>query len=128
MFWKWNGIIFIRPTLLALLKHNCIHFILSYFIGQFALISFSTKSVELTTPTAIFAVDSLHLFCECEKVSPLWDELCFLISNISWETFNFSNFDKMFGIKAEQHPVVIFAMFCSLFQIVVSFLKESICI
>ena len=25
----------------------------------------------------------LHLFCECEKVSLLWDELCFLINNIS---------------------------------------------
>ena len=26
-------------------------------------------------------------------------------------------------VKAEQHPVVIFAMFCSLFQIVVSFFE-----
>ena len=36
----------------------------------------------------------LHLFCECEKVSPLWDELCFLINNISEESFTFSNFEK----------------------------------
>ena len=63
MFWKkWNGIIIIRPTLLAVLKHNCVNFILSYFIGQFALISFSTKSVEQITPTVIFAVVSLNLF------------------------------------------------------------------
>ena len=36
----------------------------------------------------------LHLFCECEKVSPLWDELCFLINNISGESFTFSNFEE----------------------------------
>ena len=36
----------------------------------------------------------LHLFCECEKVSPLRDELCFLINNISGESFTFSNFEK----------------------------------
>ena len=36
----------------------------------------------------------LHLFCECEKVSPLWDELCFLINNVSGESFTFSNFEK----------------------------------
>ena len=40
----------------------------------------------------------LHLFFECEKVSPLWDELCFLINNISGESFTFSNFEKMFGV------------------------------
>ena len=34
-------------------------------------------------------------------------------------------FDSQFCIfKAEQHPVVIFAMFCSLFQIVVSFFER----
>ena len=36
----------------------------------------------------------LHLFCECEKVSPLWDELCSLINNVSGESFTFSNFEK----------------------------------
>ena len=40
----------------------------------------------------------LHVFCECEKVSPLWDDLCFLINSISDESFIFSNFEKMFGV------------------------------
>ena len=40
----------------------------------------------------------LHLFCQCEKVSPLWDDFCFLINSISEESFNFSVFEKMFGV------------------------------
>ena len=42
----------------------------------------------------------LHLFCQCEKVSPLWDDLCILINSISEESFNFSVFEtKMFGVR-----------------------------
>ena len=36
----------------------------------------------------------LHLFCQCEKVSPLWDDLCFFINSISEESFTFSVFEK----------------------------------
>ncbi len=40
-----------------------------------------------------------HLFCQCEKITPSWDELIFLINNISGESFDFSDFDKMFGVS-----------------------------
>ena len=40
----------------------------------------------------------LHLFCQCEKISPLWDDLCFLIYSISEESFIFFSFWKMFGV------------------------------
>ena len=52
--------------------------------------------VEPILPIVIFVIiyyeTILHLFCECEKSPPpLWDELCFLINNVSGETFTFSN-------------------------------------
>ena len=61
----------------------------------------------------------LHLFCECEKVSSLWDELCFLINNISGETFNFSNFGKMFGITdiSEHDNCINFLFLCMEFYL-----------
>ena len=61
----------------------------------------------------------VHLFCECDKVSPLWDELCFLINNISGETFNFSNFDKMFGITdiSEHDNCINFLFLCMKFYL-----------
>ena len=63
----------------------------------------------------------MHLFCECDKVSPLWDELCFLINNISGETFNFSNFDKMFGITdiSEHDNCINFLFLCMKFYDVI---------
>ena len=57
----------------------------------------------------------LHFLCECEKVSPLWDELCFLINNVSGESFNFSNFEKMFGVTdLSEHDVCINFLFLCL--------------
>ena len=40
----------------------------------------------------------LHLFCECEIVSPFGMNHVFLINNISEESFTFSNFEKMFDV------------------------------
>ena len=61
----------------------------------------------------------LHLFCECEKVSPLWDELCFLINNISGESFTFSNFEKMFGVTdlSEHDNCISFLFLCLKFYL-----------
>ena len=95
---KWNGIIFIMPTSSAPLKPRWGLFILNFFIGQSVLINFSIEYGRSNSPNCYFCnhlpETILHLFCECEKVSPLWDELCFLINNISGESFTFSNFEK----------------------------------
>ena len=58
-------------------------------------------------------------FCQCEKISPLWDELIFLINNISRESFNFSDFDKMFGVTdiSEHDHCVSFLFLCLKFYI-----------
>jgi len=65
-------------------------------------------------PESIF-----HLFCECEKVSQLWDDLCFLINNVSGESFIFSNFDKMFGVLdiSEHDSCICFLFLCLKFYI-----------
>ncbi len=61
-------------------------------------------------PESIF-----HLFYECEKVSQLWDELCFLINNVSGESFNFFYFEKMFGVlDTSQHDCCISFLFLCL--------------
>ena len=44
----------------------------------------------------------VHMFCECEKISPLWDNLVSFIQNKTGDTFDFSNFQKMFGLEAEE--------------------------
>ena len=60
-----------------------------------------------------------HLFCECEKVSHLWDDLCFLINSVSGESFNFSNFEKMFGVtdSSEHDSCICFLFLCLKFYI-----------
>jgi len=65
-------------------------------------------------PESIF-----HLFCECEKVSPLWDELCFLINSVSGESFVFSNREKMFGVldSSEHDCCISFLFLCLKFYI-----------
>ena len=97
-----NGMIFIMPTSSEPLKPSWGLFTLNCFIRQSALTNFSIELVELILPIVTFVIIHQKLFytyfCECEKVSPLWDELCFLINNVSGESFTFSNFEKMFGV------------------------------
>ena len=61
----------------------------------------------------------VHLLCDCSKVSPLWDELCFYIDNVTDLSFNFSKFDKMFGIRdVSEHDMCInFLFLCLKFYI-----------
>ena len=67
-----------------------------------------------------FSETLLHLFCQCEKVSPLWDDLCFLINSIYEESFNFSVFDKkMFGVTdtSEHDNCISYLFLCLKFYI-----------
>ena len=60
-----------------------------------------------------------HLFCECEKVNTLWDDLCFLINSVSGESFIFSDFEKMFGVTdfSEHDCCINFLFLCLKFYI-----------
>ena len=43
----------------------------------------------------------LHMFCECEKISPLWDDLVSFIEYKTGDSFDLSNYKKMFGLEVE---------------------------
>ena len=43
----------------------------------------------------------MHMFCECEKISPLWDDLVSFIENKTGDSFDLSNYQKMFGLEVE---------------------------
>ena len=44
----------------------------------------------------------VHMFCECEKISSLWDDLVSFIQNKKRESFDLSNYQKMFGLEIEE--------------------------
>lgn len=62
----------------------------------------------------------VHLFCECEKITPLWDSLVTLIQSKTGDSFDFSEYQKMFGLELEdtEHYITInFLILCLKFYI-----------
>ena len=53
------------------------------------------------------------MFCECEKMSPLWDDLVSFIENKTGDSFDLSNYQKMFDLEVEdsEHYNVINFLF-----------------
>ena len=41
----------------------------------------------------------VHVFCECDKVKPIWKDLLDLINNKLHENYSFDGFDLMFGVE-----------------------------
>ena len=54
------------------------------------------------SPLCYFCQNSIesyiHMFCECDKVRPLWDNLSAFIDKKCGENLDLSNFQKMFGM------------------------------
>ena len=40
----------------------------------------------------------IHVFCKCEHVKPIWDDLIKIIKDKYDINFSISNFEKMFGV------------------------------
>ena len=40
----------------------------------------------------------VHVFCECDKVKPIWSELCSMLNNKLHAEYQFDNFEFMFGV------------------------------
>jgi len=62
----------------------------------------------------------LHLFCECDKIKCLWDDLVIFIENKTDEQFTLTNFNKMFGLDSmdTKHSTTInFLLLCLKFYI-----------
>jgi len=84
---------------------------------------FLHKIGRAVSPNCHFCDESpeslLHLLCDCRKISPLWDDLCFYINNVTNNSFIFSKFDKMFGIvdESEHDKCITFLFLCLKFYI-----------
>ena len=67
---------------------------------------FLAKIGRSDSPFCIFCKKKLmraclvHMFCECE-ISSLWDDLVSFIQNKTGDSFNLSNYQKMFGLEVE---------------------------
>ena len=44
----------------------------------------------------------VHLFCECDKVKPIWQELQHFINTKCHSDYDYNNFDKLFGFPQER--------------------------
>lgn len=72
---------------------------------------FSVKNADESLP---------HLFCECDKIKCLWDDLVDFIENKTDEQFTFSNFNKMFGFDSmdtKHSNTINFLVLCLKFYI-----------
>ena len=62
----------------------------------------------------------IHLFCECDVVTPLWDNMSDFIQSKTGEDFQFSNYQKMFGLDfedSEHKNAINFLILCLKFFI-----------
>ena len=99
MSWmKWSGKMFTMQILKCTIETQLRSFYFKMFHRAICTNQFLHKIGRTDSPNCYFCKKFpetlFHLFCECEKVTPLWDDLCFLINNISGESFDFSNFEK----------------------------------
>ena len=94
-------------------------FYVKLFYKAIAFNSFLFKIGRKDSPLCIFCSNSpetvLHVFCECEKVRPLWDELLQLINDKLNADYLFDNFDLMFGVSDDSF--VTFLILCCKFYI-----------
>ncbi len=50
----------------------------------------------------------VHVFCECEKVNPIWNELQDLINDKLQTDYNFDKFELMFGVTSDKFLSFLF--------------------
>ena len=50
----------------------------------------------------------IHVFCECEVVIPLWNDMVKIINHKKDVNFSVCNFDKMFGIQDDKFLTFLF--------------------
>jgi len=52
----------------------------------------------------------VHLFCDCEKVAPIWHDLLITISQKGNSIINVTNFEKLFGICCDKFVTFLFLL------------------
>ena len=63
----------------------------------------------------------VHLFCDCDKVKPIWQELQNFINTKCHSDFDFNNFDKLFDFPQEHWLIYLllcckYYIYCCKFQ------------
>ena len=53
----------------------------------------------------------VHIFCDCEKVIPVWQDLLDIIGQKDVNLGNVTNFEKMFGICNDRFVTYLFLLF-----------------
>ena len=94
-------------------------FYFKVFYKAIAFNSFLFKIGRKDSPLCSFCSKSpetmLHVFCECEKVRPIWDELLQLINDNLHADYTLDNFDLMFGVSDDS--LVTFLILCCKFYV-----------
>ena len=114
-----NGRKFILVILNVQLRLSWGLFYFKIFHKPIALSKFLCKIVRKDTPMCAFCHNApetiIHIFCDCEKVQPIWDGLISLIRDKFDPDCNLNKFDRLFGIKNE--PLLSYLILCCKFYI-----------
>lgn len=81
-------------------------FYFKIFHKAIALNAFLCKIKRKDSPNCVFCdkydETIVHLFCECEKVTPLWEALLDLLQQKHDPNFNLTKFEKLFGVPSDK--------------------------
>ena len=81
-------------------------FYFKVFHKTIALNGFLCKITRRDSPNCVFCdkfdETMVHLFCDCEKVSPIWEFLLDLLIQKHYQNFNMTNFEKLFGVPTDK--------------------------
>ena len=94
-------------------------FYFKLFYKAIAFNSFLYKIGRKDSPLCFFCNESpetvVHVFCECDKIKPIWKDLLALINDKLHENYNFDGFNMMFGI--EDDVLLSFLILCCKYYI-----------
>ena len=107
MFKILTGMRSISAILSVLSILACALFILKFFTKQLPLMNFHSKLIVKIPLTVIFVINSQNLlsftiFCECDFVRPIWEELFKIIQDKHDTDFTALKFDKIFGVFGDK--------------------------
>ena len=89
-------------------------FYFKLFHKSIALNNFLFKIKRKDSPKCSFCGEKdetfIHLFCECDKVNPVWNDLIIAISQQLNSNISITNFEKLFGILGDKFISYLFLL------------------
>jgi len=94
-------------------------FYFKFFHNAIAFNNFLYKINRKDSPNCSFcdkvSETSVHIFCDCQVVTPIWNKIHALIKNKVDDNINLSNFHKLFGYMED--PLLTYICLCTKFYI-----------